>query len=218
MMLTKILASLCVGGLLVSCGPLNDESLGAGFSALVKARQAGIASAAPVVEQVTLEQIAANRGKFILVTVPSTNVTLAMIQGGQNGRRSTWLSNNSMSATFENGILVATRGFPRDLMAADVSGVRAAIAAGGGNAQRIHEFLGDLDQITTEVLQCGIALHGNEAIEILGQSTNVRRYDETCLGETLGFTNIYWVTGNGAIVRSQQAVSAEVGFVRIDVL
>ena len=121
-----------------------------------------------------------------------------------------------MTVTLENGIIVATRGFPRDLIAANVAGVAQAIAAGGGNATRTHETINDLDQISTELLQCSIVFDGSETIAILGKNSQTRRFKETCRGESVAFANTYWINGAGAMIRSSQAVAPDTGFLQLD--
>ncbi len=210
-------AALLVGA--AACGPLNEGSAARGFLGVVQARVAGLTgqgAAQPAAPVLTRAQADANPGAFLLVTAYGGNSVASLVVASANGNRVTWLSADNVAVTLENGIIVATRGFPRDLIAADVSGVRAAIAAGGGNAQRIHETITDLDQISQEVLQCSIALTGSETVEILGKSTPTRRFEESCRGENTAFSNTYWVTSVGAIIKSSQAVSPATGFLVLE--
>lgn len=207
-------ALLAVAG----CGPLNENSAAKGFVNVVKARVAG-ASGAPAAAPapvLTRAQADANPGQFLLVTAYGGASVAALVPAGTNGNRVTWLSADSVAVTLENGIIAATRGFPRDLMAAQLNGVRQAIAAGGGTATRIHETLTDTDQISQQVLQCSIAPQGAELVQILGKSTPTRRIDEECRNESLVFTNTYWVRADGAIIKSRQVVAPGTGFVVLE--
>ncbi len=202
--------------LLTACGPLYDNSAAKGFLGVVQQRFGGGEPAQPAAPVLTRAQADANPGAFMLVTAYGGNSVASLVVASTNGNRVTWLSADNVAVTLENGIIAATRGFPRDLIAAEVSGVRAAIAAGGGNAQRIHETITDLDQISQEVLQCSIALTGSETVEILGKSTPTRRFDESCQGENTAFSNTYWVAAGGAIIKSNQAVSPGTGFLVLE--
>ncbi len=204
--------------LLTACGPIYDNSAAKGFLAVVQQRVAGLsgAPAQPAAPVLTRAQADANPGAFLLVTAYGGNSVASLVVAAANGNRVTWLSADNVTVTLENGIIVATRGFPRDLIAAQANGVRAAIAAGGGKAQRIHETITDLDQISQEVLQCSIVLDGAETVEILGKSTPTRRYSEACEGQSTAFSNTYWVADGGAIIKSSQAVSPATGFLVLE--
>ena len=213
-MTTRTLAALALAGL-AACGPLNDGSAARGFLAVMQARLSG-ESGAPPAPPITRAQADANPGAYLLVTAYGGASSSAMVPAGQNGNRITWISADNVTITVENGLIVATRGFPRDLMAAELRGVRQAIAAGRGTATRTHETLSDLDQISTELLQCSIVSDGTETIAILGKSAVTRKVRESCTGERVAFTNTYWLDGAGGILRSQQAVAPLTGFLQLD--
>ena len=201
-----------------ACGPLNEGSAAKGFLGALRQTVAG-KTAAPQVKTppLTQAQVDANPGAYILVTAYGGNSVASLVKAGTNGSRETWLSADGVSITLDDGIMVATRGLPRDLIAARVTGLESALAAGSGSATRVHEILTDLDQISTELLQCSIARKGPETVEILGNPTTLTRVEEACKGKNLVFTNTYWLNGVGAIKRSSQVVSPATGFLQIEV-
>ncbi|MDX8350384.1 YjbF family lipoprotein [Cognatiyoonia sp. IB215446] len=204
--------------LLCSCGSVEEEGtgnqIGALATELITARTGATAPATIAVPQ---EEILNNPGQYMRVNIRDLDRWDTMAQAAQNGERITWVDTENNTITLENGVVVATRGLPRDLMSADVGQVWAAIRAGGGNAQRTHEFLGDDDQISQQVLQCSIAAQGPDIVERLGQTLESRRFEEKCVGQGLQLTNIYWVNRNGRLLRSLQAVSPDSGYLQIDV-
>lgn len=202
---------------LASCGPLSEGSTAAQVVGLATARIAGVPPAAPASLGVSQEQVLANPGQYMRVNIRDLNQWDTMAQAGRNGTRVTWVNARNMTLTLQGGVVVATRGLPRDLMGAEVSGTVSAIRAGGGNSQRTHEYLTNLDGISTQLLQCRIASKGPEAIERLQRTLNSVRFEEECEGEELRFTNIYWVNRAGTIIRSLQAVAPDVGYLQIDV-
>lgn len=213
--------SICLAGLaLTACGPLNENSAAKGFLGVATgtvARLSGQAqAAAPAQPPLTRAQADANPGAFLLVTAYGGASVVSMVPVSINGIRQTWISADNVTITLENGIIVATRGFPGDLMAADIGQVRQALAAGSGQARRVHETLDGTDQISTELLQCSIASTGTETINILQRAVPTRRVEESCTGQSTAFTNTYWIGSDGNIARSRQAISPEAGFVQID--
>ncbi len=202
---------------LTGCGPLNEGGTAGQIGQLVVGRVTGAQAAPPPPAGLPQEELEANPGKYMRVNIRDQKRWDSMVRSGANGSRVTWVNPNNISLTVDNGILVATRGLPRDLMGADVSETLSAIRSRGGNAQRTHEFIADDDGISMELLQCRIAFEGPEVIERLQKRLNSVRFQETCKGETLGFTNIYWLNSNGQMLRSLQAVSPDAGYLQIDV-
>ena len=201
---------------LMSCGELRDDnSTGAQVAGLLLG-QGGEAPAATQ-SAVTEEDLLSNPGKFIRVNIRDLNRWDTAVVAGTNGARTTWIDSAGISVTLENGIVVATRGMPRDLMGAEGGSTWSAIRSGGGTVQRQHDFLTNQDQTSSEVLQCSIVSKGSEGVSRLRQIYPASRFEEICTSSGLTFTNIYWVNRSGVMIRSVQAVSPDAGYLQIDV-
>lgn len=212
-MMKKTLAALAL--LTVSaCGEQSDSLL------LSQATEflVGTNTSAPVRRQASVpeEELLGNPGKYLRVNVRASGLWDTMVAAGQNGARTTWLGASGISVTVEDGIVVATRGLPRDLMGADASQTVQAINSGGGNSVRVHDFLTDQDQITQYRLDCTISMKGAEMVSRLGQNIPAIRFEELCRGDGLTLTNVYWMDASRKIVRSLQAVSPDAGYLQID--
>lgn len=202
---------------LMSCGPLGQGGIAAQLvtAATTLAGRAPVAPPPPPLA--TDEQIDASSGQFVRVNYRDLGRWDTLVAAGTNEPRVTWIGSANLSVTMENGIVVATRGLPRDLMGAEATQTWAAILAGGGTAQRRHDFLDDNDQISQRVLQCSIASMGSDPFERRGQTYATTRFEEKCVSEQLQFTNVYWVNQRAQVIRSLQAVSPDAGYLQIDV-
>ena len=200
-----------------ACGPLNKGNIAQGAIKAAQARFGG-AQAAPVptAPVLTRAQVDANPGGFMVLNAYNGTLVAALAAGGSNGDRTTWLSADGLSVTTQNGVMVATRGFPRDLMAADISGTMQALIAGGGSATRVQETLSDTDQIVTQRFSCTVASQGRETIGILGRQIGTEVFAEECQSDRLAFTNRYWIDDAGKMVRSLQAIAPEAGYIQLD--
>ncbi len=199
-----------------ACGSLNEQSPAAGISQMVKSRFTG--QNAPVTlpaPALTRDVADANPGAFMLMSLAGSPAQASLVAAGVNGTKVTWIGTDQISITLENGLLVATRGFAEDMMAADISQVMNALIAGGGTAERRVEHLDGLDQISTQLLQCSIASAGIETVETLGKSVQVDRFNEDCASKNVRFTNVYWINDAGAIVKSRQLISRAVGYLEL---
>jgi hypothetical protein len=202
---------------MTACGPLNDDNIASGAFEAAQDRFNGTlaepVSTAPVL---TRAQADANPGGFLVLNAYNGSLVAAMAAAATNGNRVTFLSAGGLSVTTQNGVIVATRGFPRDLMAADVDGVMRALIGGGGSATRTHQILSDTDQIETLTFTCTVLSQGQETIGILGRQIVTERFNEACQSDLLAFTNSYWIDGAGQMVRSLQAVSPDSGYIQLD--
>ena len=215
--LAKTLCSGLIFAGLTACGPLYEESLG---NTLLEAAQTatGLGGAsAPAAPALTPAVANAAPGDVLLVKIIARNAVAPMTKVAQNGGAITWISPGEVTMSFEDGILVGTRGLTDDLMGVDPVGVRAALNAGGGTAYRLQSFLTSEDQIVTRELTCEVNRVGAEDIQIIGGTRTATKFEETCKGPALEFKNSYWLAG-GDIIRSRQAVSAGVGFIQADQL
>ena len=210
-----------IGALALSaaCGPMNEGNLA---SSLVQDKLAPLVGLAPPPKPPAAPAVdVANAapGEVLLVKIVSRNAVAPMTRLIENGKTVTWVSPGQVSMTFDDGILIATRGLNEDLMGAEIAGVRAAIAAGGGSANRIHSFLDSEDQIQLRQMTCTITSDGLDKIADLSGTREAHKYTEDCRGSAFSFANSYWLdTPGGKIVQSRQAVAPTVGFIQVNPL
>lgn len=200
---------------LMSCGDARDEGLGGQVAGLLLG--GGAEAPTPQSLNVTEDDLLSNPGTYMRVNVRDHNRWETMVRAGSNGTRTTWIDGQSITVTEENGIVVATRGLPRDMMGAEATATWNAIRAGGGMVQRQVDFLDDQDQILARVLQCRIVSEGSDPVTRLQRTYPASRFKEECSGEGLSLTNIYWLNPSGRMIRSLQAVSPDAGYLQIDV-
>ncbi|WP_159086941.1 YjbF family lipoprotein [Loktanella sp. Alg231-35] len=200
---------------LMSCGDARNDGIGGQVTGLLL----GSDAEAPARQSlnVTEEDLLGNPGTYMRVNIRDRNRWETMVRAGSNGARTTWIDGENITVTEENGIVVATRGLPRDMMGAEATGTWNAIRAGGGTVQRQVDFLDDQDQILARVLQCRIVSEGSDPVTRLQRTYPASRFKEECSGEGLSLSNIYWLNPSGRMIRSLQAVSPDAGYLQIDV-
>jgi hypothetical protein len=162
----------------------------------------------------TPEAIAASPASYRLVQVNALGLVEPARVIQDNGGEDTYRLRSGPTATFDDGILVATRGFGDDLHVIGSQGVLAALRAGGGQVTRIAETIDAQDQVVTTRFDCTIASAGTETVDLGLRQESLRRFDENCRSATLIFDNIYWLDGAGTVVASRQYVSPSVAYLR----
>lgn len=206
---------LCLALVLAGCGPLYESDLGNRLTQV--AQQVSGTAPPPAPPSLAPEVASAQPGDVLLVKILARDAVAPMTKVAESGDAITWISPGKVTMSFEDGILVGTRGLEDDLMGVDAIGVRDALNAGGGTATRRQSFLTSEDQIATRDLTCEITNLGAEEIQTIGGARRTTKFEEDCQGPALVFKNTYWLAG-GEIIRSRQAVSAGVGFIEADQL
>ncbi|WP_191090215.1 YjbF family lipoprotein [Histidinibacterium aquaticum] len=207
----RILAPLIGALTLSACGSGNEENLSVIRSlrdAIFNQGESG-AAARPQFSRQAIEESGQD---FILAGVPSRGALALLQQAGTNRGAETWVAEDGVSATYRNGILIATKGLGPDLMAADVSGTVAALRQGGGTAVRTHEYLDGNDQIIRYRYECAVQSAGSERITIYERSYDTVKYEESCESGLQRFTNTFWVGQDGVVWKSRQLISPPVGY------
>ncbi len=104
-----------------------------------------------------------------------------------------WLAPDGSGFTFDEGLLVATRGVGNDLMSSDLSQLRALLRAGrDGTAERFHSLLDGEGRIVLRSYVCSVTISGQIA-------------REDCAGLSENFINTYQISpGTGRVLSSRQ--------------
>ena len=215
MMTPRVWMAAAALGALAACGTMDSGVIDAGALKSQLGKLTGRAPAAPPALDITK----AAPGEVLLVTIISRNAVAPLTKIAQNGDTTTWISPGRVSITLKDGIVIATRGLNEDLMGADVTGVRAALAAGRGTAKRTHSYLDSEDQIRLHEVTCTITPDGPEQVATTTGARDALKFTETCRGQTFAFTNVYWLDqAGGALVQSRQAIAPTTGFLQINPL
>ncbi|WP_157971039.1 YjbF family lipoprotein [Pseudogemmobacter bohemicus] len=136
--------------------------------------------------------------------LPAHGVEINMKHAGDNGPVRNWLSADNYTVSEHKGVVVATRGFGFDLMAADPGPTLSAIASGSNEiySRRMRYLTADNHSTW---LQAGCKM--TEA----GSDKGLRRFDESCEARGNKFTNSYWVGPEGTIRSTRQWISTGTG-------
>lgn len=207
-------AALSAVLLLSACGDLAKTGIGSRVIGVVFPSMAQAEGPTTDPLDFSPQTIAANTSQYQIFTINALGVQAPGRLVQDNGPDQTWASQSGFTASYRDGLLVATRGLGSDLMASDTGQVRSVLAQGGGHAQRAVDFLDDFDQIETVRFECEIDAQGREVVDLGLRQPELAKYEETCSSSKLVFTNIYWLDGTGEILQSRQFVSQTVAYLR----
>ena len=211
---------------LAGCETARDPG-GTTISGLLRQRVAQIGQPpAPPAALPTAAVLASRTDPLLAVGIPSRDARATLTPAARNAGTVTWLATDGITVTTRAGLVVATRGLGHDLMSADVAGALAALAGGGGRYSRIHYTLSDENRTLARRLDCELRPAGTETVDRVDRRSVTRVWAETCTAGDAGIgrsdapagageriVNRYWVGGAGAVVRSQQWLTPQVGAV-----
>ena len=140
---------------------------------------------------------------ILLVANQTLNFAGLMAPYGMNGDVRTWATEQYVTLSTRDGIVVATRGFGPDLMSA-VAPSLAQIAAGQGTVQRRYYYLDGADQTRSFAYGCSLTRAGSETITILARPYATSRITESCSGPAGSFKNEYWFDNRHILRQSHQ--------------
>lgn len=148
---------------------------------------------------------------ILQVAVPARSIAALLSPSDVKGNVVTWSSQDGMTFTLRDGILIQTRGLGPDLMSAQAPSV-AQLLTDGGTHERAYYFLGPDDQPMRRKYECTVAIAGRETMEILERSYSVTHVVETCSRPQGSMKNEYWIDGS-TVRRAHELLSGGAGYV-----
>lgn len=209
--------------LLLGCGNTTEADQSKNFLSGLKVLATSVAKLGqkrtnPKVDAATLASlrgILVQVGKPILsVTVKKTSYANMMTPYGQNRSVQTWASGAPETVSLRDGILVATRGFGPDMMTSDAPDLSQVRAASGG-FHRVYYYLDGADQPQALGFDCRYQAGSPDTVTVVGMSYATHRVTEDCANPIYQFQNVYWFDGSGKLRQSDQFVSPELAYMRL---
>lgn len=163
------------------------------------------AAPAPSDAQIAAAAMAEVQGPLRLLRFPLRDVAAAIYFVQGNRGVDTWASADQRGFYFRGGMLVATRGLGGDLMHADVAQSLSLVQARRqGAARRVMHYLTGDNQPDAQSFECRITRGAAQHTAYAAMSAQTVQMRESCTGGDRHFENLYWVTAQGRIVRSEQ--------------
>lgn len=203
--------AVCLG--LAGCGNDSDSfMMGRLLTSSVTARLSDGPAPAPAFTRAALANIVT---PVQLVTREKTGQKAVVAKIADNQGVETWSSVDKVTLSLRQGVVVATRGFGEDLMAAEVPGTATLSQSGAGYA-RAHTLLNGLDAPVRTIYNCKITERSPQSIVVIELSYKTTHVVEMCSAGDQTFQNEFWFEGNGKIRKSRQWVSQGVGHMIVE--
>ncbi|NEX48049.1 YjbF family lipoprotein [Pseudotabrizicola algicola] len=211
-MKTTLVLGLLACTTLVACGSDSDSIGTADIVRSFATSAIGTLSPADAgIERMTRARLAEVVTPVMLLTVDSTGQEALIAEIENNRGVETWSTVDDITISLRNGVIVATRGFGADLMAASGPNVTRS----GGSYGRVHVLLNGEDNPEQTRFACTLQNAGAKAVEVVEITYQATHMIETCSAPGESFTNDYWITGDQKIRKSRQWISPDLGYITI---
>jgi len=221
LLLLVLIVGACSGG---------DDVPTLELQALSATREAIAAKTAPKVARPPLTRAALDtlEGAFIEIILERRDQLAYLSLSAQRrddtpGKISLWRTEDNITLTTRNGVLIATRGLGGDILSATVQVAGDAPGPSGGGEKVFN--IRALDNKTQRLaLVCDLVDLGPQTIVIVERRHPTRRLQETCTGGIAGdgsgapgeVINDYWVDSrSGVIWQSRQWAGPQTGYLRL---
>ncbi len=145
---------------------------------------------------------------IVLISSEDERVHATLVALGNNQEKLTWVSADGISFTFDNGILIATRGYTQDLMALSHTTLKTMFKKIQKDYNKTHRYLNgenDHDDIT---FICKLSKEVNHNLKILEYSIMADKFTESCKSPNYSYENEYYLLPKTNIVlKSKQWIS-----------
>jgi len=213
--LLPVLLAVAVLGL-QACGdstiegnsPYKEQTLLKLLAKIGEDYEESVAEITPSQAAALRQSLEADGQPIVLAQYPALRYLQLMAPLGQNRDVTTWSSTEFQTLALRQGMLISSRGFGDDLMGS-VGPTTAQVARGTGTMIRQYVYLDGADQRVTREFRCSLATSGNEVIQVLGRSHQVRKVVEDCSGASGAFQNRFWFDPSGKMRQSEQMLGPQ---------
>ncbi len=145
---------------------------------------------------------------IILISSEDNKTQATLVALGNNQDKLTWVSADGISFTFDNGILIATRGYTQDLMALSHTKLKTMFKKIQKNYSKTHRYLNGENDYDDIVFTCTLSREVNHNLSMLEYTMTADKFIESCKSSTHSYDNEYYLLPKTNIVlKSKQWIS-----------
>jgi len=145
---------------------------------------------------------------IILTSSVNKKNQATLVSLGNNDERLTWVSSDGISLSYDNGVLIATRGYSQDLLSLKYEKPKKIFSSNNLQYTKTHRYLSGENRYNELQFKCTGKKVEAQSIEIVEYTLLVDSYMETCINKYHRYKNEYdLLSGTTIVVRSKQWIS-----------
>ena len=145
---------------------------------------------------------------IILTSSTDKKNQATLVSLGNNEERLTWVSSDGISLSYDDGVLIATRGYSQDLFSLRYKKPKKIFSSSYLEYDKTHRYLNGENRYNEIHFKCTGKKMALRSIEIVEYTLMVDRYVETCVSAKHKYINEYdLLSGTTVVLKSKQWVS-----------
>ena len=129
-----------------------------------------------------------NQPIILLSSLDGKNAAVLVVLGNYQNKL-TWVSSDGISISFEDGILIATRGYSQDLIEAQHDNLDKLFTQNILNRFKTYRFLNGKNQYEQLKFSCSVKSEQNSDSKILNVTLKTTKFIESCQADDTRHTN-----------------------------
>ena len=145
---------------------------------------------------------------IILVSSLDKTKEATLVALGNNEEKLTWVSADGISVSYDNGVLIATRGYSQDLLSLKYKNPTKLFSASSIEFDKVHRYLSGENKYYDIHFKCRGIKNFSKPTQILEYSLLVDTFVEKCNHSSYDYVNEYdLLAGTTIVLRSKQWIS-----------
>ena len=145
---------------------------------------------------------------IILTSSTDKKNQATLVSLGNNEERLTWVSSDGISLSYDDGVLIATRGYSQDLLSLRYNKPKKIFSSSYLEYYKTHRYLNGENRYNDIHFKCTGKKMVPRSIEIVEYTLLVEKYVETCVNKQYKYINEYdLLSGTTVVMKSKQWIS-----------
>ena len=145
---------------------------------------------------------------IILVSSLDKTNEATLVALGNNEEKLTWVSADGISVSYDNGVLIATRGYSQDLLSLKYKNPATLFSVSLIEYDKVHRYLSGENDYYDIHFKCRGIKNFSKPTQILEYNLSVDTFVEKCDHSSYNYVNEYdLLAGTTIVLRSKQWIS-----------
>ena len=162
----------------------------------------------PPVTKKTNQWLSEFKQPVILISSLDEKNQATLVALGNNKERLTWVSSDGISLTFDQGVLIATRGYSQDLLSLKYLNPEGLFGSKSIRYKKTHRYLTSDNEHNDVNFQCLGKRGQSKPVLFLEYKITIDKFVEDCVGDQHSYKNEYdLLAGTSVVIKSKQWIS-----------
>ncbi len=165
----------------------------------------------PIVSKVpkkTSQWLSRFKQPIILISSLDKKNQATLVALGNNKEKLTWVSSDGISLTFDQGVLIATRGYSQDLLALKYLSPVNLFKSKNIKYKKVHRYLSSDNKYNDIDFQCLGKRGKSKPVLFLEYNITLDKFVEDCVSDQHSYKNEYdLLSGTSVVIKSKQWIS-----------